>query len=328
MGDRLRLDQAAKFLLGVWMAGIVVAMFLVVPQYVGLGDAGRIIILHVPTAWITTVAFAVSAVYSIRYLWKRRPADDAGAVAAAEAGFLFCALATVSGMWFANIVWGTPWNWDPRETTILILLLIYAAYFALRSALDDVERRRRLAAVYNLFAAVTMPFLLFVAPRMADSTLHPNCAFIQGSHCDGIWLELNGTRIGQLGDVVLALKGVEQRGDLAVAQVEVRMPGLREVAVLEPSFELASGKPADRPEFPGQQFLLAVEGVDLANGRVLLNMEAPGSGLLSNGRTFWTFMAANIGFLGLFIWLYRLRANVLLLQERLARREAAYELPA
>lgn len=328
MGDRLRLDQAAKFLLGVWMAGIVVAMFLVVPQYVGLGDAGRIIILHVPTAWITTVAFAVSAVHSIRYLWKRRPADDAGAVAAAEAGFLFCALATVSGMWFANIVWGTPWNWDPRETTILILLLIYAAYFALRSALDDVERRRRLAAVYNLFAAVTMPFLLFVAPRMADSTLHPNCAFIQGSHCDGIWLELNGTRIGQLGDVVLALKGVEQRGDLAVAQVEVRMPGLREVAVLEPSFELASGKPADRPEFPGQQFLLAVEGVDLANGRVLLNMEAPGSGLLSNGRTFWTFMAANIGFLGLFIWLYRLRANVLLLQERLARREAAYELPA
>ncbi|ABU60453.1 cytochrome c biogenesis protein [Roseiflexus castenholzii] len=328
MSDRLRLDQAARILLGAWMAGIIIAMFLVVPQYVGLGDAGRIIILHVPTAWVTTVAFAVSAVYSIRYLWKRRAADDAGAVAAAEAGFLFCALATVSGMWFANIVWGTPWNWDPRETTILILLLIYAAYFALRSALDDVERRRRLSAVYNLFAAVTMPFLLFVAPRMAQSTLHPNCAFIQGSHCDGIWLELNGTRIGQLGDVVLALQGIEQRGDLVVAQVEVRMPGLREVALLEPSFELASGKPADRPEFPGQQFLLAVEGVDLANGRALLNMEAPGSGLLSNSRTFWTFMAANIGFLGLFIWLYRLRADVLLLQERLARREVAYELPA
>jgi heme exporter protein C len=137
-----------------------------------------------------------------------------------------------------------------RETTILILLLIYAAYFALRSALDDVERRRRLSAVYNLFAAVTMPFLLFVAPRMAESTLHPNCAFIQGSHCDGVWLEMNGTRVGQLGDVVLALQGIEQRGDLAVVQVEVRMPGLRDVALLTPSFELSSGKPADRPEFP------------------------------------------------------------------------------
>lgn len=324
----LRIAQMAKLMIGVWMAGIVVAMFLVVPQYVGLGDAGRIIVMHVPTAWVTTIAFAVSAVYSARYLWKRRAADDAGAVAAAEAGFLFCTLATVTGALFANIVWGTPWNWDPRETLILVLLLIYAAYFALRSALDDVERQRRLAAVYNLFAAVTMPFLLFVVPRMADSTLHPNCAFIQGSTCEGVWLELNGARIGQLGDVVLELQGLEAQGEIVRARVEVRTPGLREVAVLEPTFELVNAKPADRPEFPGQQFLLAVEGVDLATGRALLNIEAPGSGLLSNGRTFWTFMAANIGFLALFIWLYRLRADVLLLQERLARREVTYELPA
>ncbi|MFO7166848.1 MAG: cytochrome c biogenesis protein CcsA [Chloroflexota bacterium] len=328
MGAAARIAPVAKLLLGLWIAGVVVAMFLVVPQYVGLGDAGRIIVMHVPTAWITTVAFAVSAFYSARYLWRRRPADDANAVAAAETGFLFCVLATVTGAIFAQIVWGTFWNWDPRETSILVLLLIYAAYFALRSALDEPERRRRLSAAYNLFAAVTMPFLLFVAPRVAESSLHPNCAFIQGSQCDGITLQLNGARIGQLGDVVLELKGLEQRGDLAVAQVEVRTPGLAQRVVLEPTLELASGEPADRPEFPGQQFLLALERVDLASGEALLNMEAPGTGLLSNGRTLWTFMASNLGFLGLFIWLYRLRADVLILQERLARRGGGYELPA
>ena len=328
MGAAARIAPVAKLLLGLWIAGVVVAMFLVVPQYVGLGDAGRIIVMHVPTAWITTVAFAVSAFYSARYLWRRRPADDANAVAAAETGFLFCVLATVTGAIFAQIVWGTFWNWDPRETSILVLLLIYAAYFALRSALDEPERRRRLSAAYNLFAAVTMPFLLFVAPRVAESSLHPNCAFIQGSQCDGITLQLNGARIGQLGDVVLELKGLEQRGELAVAQVEVRTPGLAQRVVLEPTLELASGEPADRPEFPGQQFLLALERVDLASGEALLNMEAPGTGLLSNSRTLWTFMASNLGFLGLFIWLYRLRADVLILQERLARRGGGYELPA
>lgn len=328
MGAAARIAPVAKLLLGLWIAGVVVAMFLVVPQYVGLGDAGRIIVMHVPTAWITTVAFAVSAFYSARYLWRRRPADDANAVAAAETGFLFCVLATVTGAIFAQIVWGTFWNWDPRETSILVLLLIYAAYFALRSALDEPERRRRLSAAYNLFAAVTMPFLLFVAPRVAESSLHPNCAFIQGSQCDGITLQLNGARIGQLGDVVLELKGLEQRGDLAVAQVEVRTPGLAQRVVLEPTLELASGEPADRPEFPGQQFLLALERVDLASGEAMLNMEAPGTGLLSNSRTLWTFMASNLGFLGLFIWLYRLRADVLILQERLARRGGGYELPA
>jgi heme exporter protein C len=36
-------------------------------------------------------------------------------------------------------------------------------------------------------------------------------------------------------------------------------------------------------------------------------------------------MAANLGFLGLFIWLYRLRADVLILQERLAERRGTYE---
>src|SRR5258706_9017632 len=183
---RTQIAQVAKALLGLWIAGVVVAMFLLVPQYAGLGNAGRIIIMHVPTAWVTSVAFAVSAVYSILYLRRRRVADDAFALAAAEVGFVFCILATVTGAIFAQIVWGVFWNWDPRETSIVVLLLIYAAYFALRSAIDDAERRRRLSAAYNLFAAVTMPFLLFVAPRIAESSLHPNCAFIQGSKCNGI----------------------------------------------------------------------------------------------------------------------------------------------
>jgi heme exporter protein C len=323
-----RFAPAGKALLGVWMAGVVIAMFAIVPQYVGLGDAGRIIIMHVPTAWITTFAFAISAFFSARYLWKRRPQDDLNAVAAAEVGTLFCILATVTGSIFAQIVWGVFWNWDPRETSIIVLLLIYAAYFALRSALDDDERRRRLSASYNLFAAVTMPFLLFVAPRIADSSLHPNCAFIQGSKCDGITLTLQGEKIGLLGDIKLELLGLDQQGDLAVAHVRVSQPGLENVQELAPTFELKSRKPADRPEFAGQQFLLAVEQVDLAQGQARLNIEAPGTGLLSNQRTLWTFMAANLGFLALFFWLYRLRTDLLVLQERLAWRERGDELPA
>lgn len=328
---RTQLAQTAKLALGLWMAGVVVAMFLVVPQYVGLGDAGRIIIMHVPTAWVTSVAFAVSAFYSALYLWRRRVSTDASAVAAAEVGLVFCILATATGAIFAQIVWGVFWNWDPRETSILVLLLIYAAYFALRSAIDDPERRRRLSAVYNLFAAVTMPFLLFVAPRVADSTLHPNCAFIQGSKCDGITLQLNGTHIGQLGnsDIVLELQGLERRGDLAVARVQVRTAGSANVQTLEPTFELNSGKPADKPSFPGQRFALALEQVDLSSGTARLNMEAPGTGLLSNGRTLWTFLASIVGFSGLFVWLYRLRASMLMLQEQLAEREGIYaEFPA
>jgi heme exporter protein C len=305
------------------MAGVILAMFLVVPQYAGLGDAGRIIMMHVPTSWVTALAFAGSGIYSLLYLRRRRLSDDVFAVATAEIGFLFCILATITGAIFAQLAWGVFWNWDPRQTSILVLLLIYAAYFALRSAIDEPERRRRLAAAYNLFAAVTMPFLLFVAPRISDSTLHPNCAFIQGSSCDGITLSLNGAKIGQLGDNIIELKALEQRGDLAVAQVEVRSPGLREIEILEPTFEI-NGSSADRPTFPGQRFTLTLKQVDLATGTATLNMEAPGTNLMSNQRTLWSFLASMVGFTALSIWLYRLRAAMLFAEERLAQREGSY----
>lgn len=321
------LAQTAKLLLGLWMAGVVAAMFLLVPQYAGLGEAGRIIIMHVPTAWVTSLAFAVSALYSARYLWRRRATDDASAVAAAEVGLLFCILATVTGSIFAQIVWGVFWNWDPRETSIVVLLLIYAAYFALRSAIDDPDRRRRLSAVYNLFAAVAMPFLIFVAPRVAESSLHPNCAFIQGSACEGITLQLGGAKIGQLGDSVLELQSLDQQGGLIVAQVQVRRPGLRDVQILHPSFEVGGGA-ADKPTFAGERFTLALEQADLAAGTARLNIQAPGTKLLSNARTLLTFLASILGFTGLFFWLYRLRAEMLTLEDRLAQRGGVYELPA
>jgi heme exporter protein C len=50
--------------------------------------------------------------------------------------------------------------------------LIYGAYFALRGAVEVEEKRASLAAVYSIFAFVTVPFLIFVVPRLVPS-LHP-----------------------------------------------------------------------------------------------------------------------------------------------------------
>jgi heme exporter protein C len=69
-------------------------------------------------------------------------------------------------------MWGSFWNWDPRESSYLLLVFLYGAYLFLRAAIDDPERRARIAAAYALFAMVLMPFLVFVAPRVTRS-LHP-----------------------------------------------------------------------------------------------------------------------------------------------------------
>jgi len=142
------------------------------PIIPGLEDKARILFFHVPTAWLSTVGFIASMVYGIRYLRKRDPEDDIKSASAAGVGFLFCILATVTGAIWAKFSWGTYWNWDPRQTSIFVLLLIYGAYFALRSAIDVEEKRATLSAAYAIIAAVVMPFFMFVMPRILAS-LHP-----------------------------------------------------------------------------------------------------------------------------------------------------------
>ncbi len=142
------------------------------PTIPALEEKARIMFFHVPTAWLSTLAFIMSMVYGIQYLRKKNLEDDIKSAAAAGLGFLFCFLATATGAIWAKFSWGTYWNWDPRQTSIFVLLLIYGAYFALRSAIEVEEKRATLAAVYAIIAAVTMPFFMFIMPRILAS-LHP-----------------------------------------------------------------------------------------------------------------------------------------------------------
>ena len=172
-----------RVLLGVWLTAVIVLglglpmvphphVWYDLPIIPGLEERARIMFFHVPTAWLSVVAFVTSMVYAIRYLRKRNPEDDIKSSSAAGIGFLFCTLATLTGAIWAKFSWGTYWNWDPRQTSIFVLLLIYGAYFALRSAIDVEEKRATLSAAYAIIAAVTMPFFMFVMPRILAS-LHP-----------------------------------------------------------------------------------------------------------------------------------------------------------
>jgi len=156
-----------------YMAAVVAAAFLWPEPAKGfLGESSRIVFFHVPCAWTSSLAFVVAAAYSLAYLIRRNPWHDEVAHSAVRIGLLFGVLTLITGSLFASIMWGTWWNWDPRESSYLLLVFLYAAYLFLRAAIDDPERRARIAAAYALFGAVIMPFLVFVAPRVTAS-LHP-----------------------------------------------------------------------------------------------------------------------------------------------------------
>ena len=142
------------------------------PFIKGLEENAKIIFFHVPTAWLTVIAFFMTALYSFKYLRKKNLDDDAKSYAAAQLGIIFCILATVTGAVWAKFAWGAFWSWDPRQTSIFALLLIYGAWFALRSSIESEEKRATLSSVYAIIAFVTVPFFIFVMPRIMTG-LHP-----------------------------------------------------------------------------------------------------------------------------------------------------------
>ena len=163
----------ARVLLFLWIAAWTVIALQWAPLVPGLEETTRVLYFHIPSAWISVLALAWSMGHSLAYLRRRRIEHDDHALAAAELGLVFCIGATISGSLWAKAVWHSYWNWDPRETSIFFVLLIYGAYLSLRSSIEGEERRARLSAIYSTAAFVTVPFLMFIVPRIYYS-LHPD----------------------------------------------------------------------------------------------------------------------------------------------------------
>lgn len=124
-----------------------------------MGHLQKILYVHVPSAWISMIAFMVVFVYSVLYLWKRVARYDLIAASAAEVGVVLTALTLALGSIWARPTWGVWWTWDPRLTTTSIMLLIYAGYLALRSFTEDEDRRARWSAAVGVFAFLNVPIV-------------------------------------------------------------------------------------------------------------------------------------------------------------------------
>jgi heme exporter protein C len=121
-----------------------------------MGNVQRIFYFHVGTAWVGAVAFFVALVCGVLYLRRPQRQWDVLAVSSVEIGLVFFTMAIAAGSIWARPAWNTWWIWSPRLTLVTVAWLTYAAYFMLRGALDDEERRARFSAVYVIIAFVTI----------------------------------------------------------------------------------------------------------------------------------------------------------------------------
>lgn len=149
------------------------------PPDVNQHDVMRIMYVHVPSAWTAYLAFFVTLIGSIMYLWKQDALYDALAVSAAEIGVLMTALTLATGSTWGRPIWGVWWTWDPRLTSTAILFVIYVGYLMLRALQSDPLARARQSAVVGIIGFIDIPIVHFSvlwwrSLHQAPTVLKPN----------------------------------------------------------------------------------------------------------------------------------------------------------
>ncbi len=143
-----------------------------VPQLPILMQSIRNLYYHVPM-WFGMLGLLIaSAVYAVKTLMKKDLLEDVKSESFARVGMLYGCIGLVTGMIWAKNTWGDFWTNDPKLNSAAIGMLMYAAYFVLRSSIEDPEKKARISAVYNLFCLPVYIVLIYILPRLTAS-LHP-----------------------------------------------------------------------------------------------------------------------------------------------------------
>jgi heme exporter protein C len=133
----------------------------VAPSERYMGDVQRIMYIHVPTAWNWMLAVLFAFGCAAAYLFTNNAKWDSRMEAGLEVGVLLAVLLCIQGSIWAKPTWGVWWDWDPRLTSVAVLLMASLGILALRGFVEDPSRRAVWSAVATIIAAVDLPIVYY-----------------------------------------------------------------------------------------------------------------------------------------------------------------------
>lgn len=151
------LAGAAALILGL---GLYLALVVSPPDY-QQGEGVRIMYVHVPSAWLGLLCYALMAGASAWGFIARHPLADVAAKSLAPIGAVFTALALITGSLWGKPMWNAWWVWDVRLTSMLVLFFLYLGYMALWAAIEEPVRAARAAGILAIVGFVDLPIIKF-----------------------------------------------------------------------------------------------------------------------------------------------------------------------
>ena len=172
-----------KILCAILLIYTVIAGFLIdVPHLPALQETIRNLYFHVCMWFCMMILFTVSVIYAIKYLRSNNLKHDIYSRHYVTVGIVFGLLGYATGTIWMSYTWADPNNpafqsfsavaREPKLIGAAIALLIYFAYLILRDSIQDIDKKARVSAVYNIFAFALLFPTIWIIPRILPS-LHP-----------------------------------------------------------------------------------------------------------------------------------------------------------
>jgi len=140
--------------------GLIFALFLSPNDY-QQGLTVRIMYVHVPSAWLALLTFAIMTIYSIIALAFKVPFGFIINSAVAPIGALFTLICLVTGSLWGKPMWGTWWVWDARLTSVAILFIIYLIIIIINFSFENRNIREKIVAVFVIIGSINLPIIKF-----------------------------------------------------------------------------------------------------------------------------------------------------------------------
>ena len=140
--------------------GLIFAFYLSPDDY-QQGSTVRIMYVHVPSAWLALLTYAIMTFYSIAGLAFKIPFGFIINTAVAPIGAVFTLICIISGSLWGKPMWGTWWVWDARLTSVAILFIIYLIIIFMNLSFENRIVREKVVAIFVLVGSINLPIVKF-----------------------------------------------------------------------------------------------------------------------------------------------------------------------
>ena len=163
------LNFIKTFIIPITIVGVIFSLFLSPKDYIQ-GDSARIMYIHVPSAWISLMSFALISIFAIiNFIFKIKNLSLIYK-SLAPIGLTFNFIAIFTGSLWGQPTWGTWWAWDARLASMLLLMIFFIFFILSYKFIKDPVKSSKICTIISVLGLINLVIIKYSVSWWA--TLH------------------------------------------------------------------------------------------------------------------------------------------------------------